>query len=79
MTDEDLKEYTVKDYDTLVGKYRENYLNKFYDMAQVVFEEGALSKKHKHLMAVAIAITHGCHGCASGCDRCRRCGLSAAC
>ena len=64
MSDEELKEYVVKDYETLVGKYRSEYLDKFYNMAQTVFDDGALKKKHKHLMAAAISITHGCHGCA---------------
>jgi AhpD family alkylhydroperoxidase len=57
-------ELKIKDYDTFLGKHKRTLMKRYYDMAQEAFDESALSKKVKHLMALAIALGNHCENCA---------------
>jgi AhpD family alkylhydroperoxidase len=56
----------TRELSTLMGKVRQgtpDVAKGFSQMAQASIQDGALSSKHKELMAVAISIAVRCDGC----------------
>lgn len=52
------KRYNGKMFLSGVGAFRE-----FEDLEGHALADGALSQKHKELIALAVSITHSCYGC----------------
>lgn len=57
---------TLTEITRLARKFRKGLpnMNKHYnDLNAEIYRDGALAARHKRLMAMAVAVTHGCTGC----------------
>lgn len=62
MSDSYFKPEHLKKFGNIV-EFQEEYGNKFFDWYSTVFEEGALTKREKALIALAVAHTVQCPYC----------------